>query len=209
LAETSVTADPTADTISNYATAIGMLTIYWAALENSLLTVIERLLETDQLTADSVGTSIEKAAARAALIQRLVRRPGKAPSAEWVDCVAGMCEQISNNLGPARNRLIHDEWNVSETYVTRINRSVKIGKMSAHSAKTLLSNKATPSHVTEIYELTSKVVHTMLHLSMLVLQYPKWRKTGEVPRVPEQAIQLSQGQAPSKPILEQLKIQRN
>lgn len=189
--------DPVLDTISNYATAIGMLTIYWAALENSLLHVIERLLGTDDITASCIGTSLDKAAARATLIKRLVRRPNAAPSQEWADCISGMCDQIANQLGPSRNRLIHDEWHVRESEVVRLNRNVKIGKEGPRSPDTILSNSYAPSPVEEINNLTSRVIDTMLHLSMQALQFSTWRKTGKPPEVPQQAIRVSKGLPPN------------
>jgi hypothetical protein len=184
------------DTISEYATAIGLLTIYWATLENTLLVVIERLMPTDETTARLIGTSLDKAAARATFIQRLVYRPNSSPSPEWADCIAGMCNQISNSLAPKRNRLIHDDWLPRENIITRTNLALKVGKSSAFEAKTLIQNEAAPSHISEIYDLTSRVVSIMVHITMQSLLFTIWKQQGKIPKLPEQAIRASKGLPP-------------
>lgn len=184
---------PNTDIIGEYAEAIGFMTIYWASLENALLLVIEALLQCDELTARCIGTSIEKASTRAALIQRLVLRPNESPSTEWADCMTGLCNQISNVLGPERNRLIHDDWTPDEAAIKRTNLSVKIGKPASREAKALIQTDAAPSHVEAINTLTTKVVDTMVHITIQAHFYNRWKKLGQLPNIPEQAIRLSKG----------------
>lgn len=181
------------DLINEYAYAIGMLTIYWATLENSLTTVIERLIGTNEITAECIASTVDKAAGRASIIQRLVLRPGESPSGEWRDCMLGLCDQVASKLGPTRNRLIHDEWHPSAEGMKRRNATLRIRQPSAGEAKTLLRNPAALSHIPEIEETTGLVVDVMFHLTMLSLGFLSWKKTGRIPAVPEQSIQASKG----------------
>jgi hypothetical protein len=179
--------------IEEYANAIGMLTIYWAALENALTVAIEYLLHTDEVTAQCIATSLDKASGRATLIQRLVYRPNEAPSEEWRDCMAGLCNQICNIMGPKRNRLIHDQWNSRADGMLRHNPALKVGKQQSRAAKTLLSEPPSPSHVPEIEALTTTVVDAMVYVTGVAHQYQIWKRTGRILKVPEQAIRASKG----------------
>lgn len=184
---------PSLQILSDYAQALGMLTIYWAALENALSLTIEKLLGVSETTASCISTSLEKAAARATLIQRLALREDEAPSREWRETITGLCERITNELAPARNRLAHDDWIISETKIIRQNKALKIGKVQAGEMKTLLVQPPGPSHVPEIEALTEKVVSAMIYLSFLGLDYERWKREGRIPRVPEQAVRVSKG----------------
>jgi hypothetical protein len=185
--------DPELNLILVYAESIGLLTIYWAALENALSHTIEKLLRTDEMTANCVTTSLDKAAGRALLIQRLALRPGEAPSELWRDTVVGLCDRVMNKWAPQRNRLIHDEWTVSGAAIQRHNPAIKIGRPGSRQAKTLLRTPPGPSHGPEITSLTRAVVDAMVHFVMLGNQYLLWKQTGRVPEVPQHAIRASKG----------------
>lgn len=179
--------------IEEYANAIGMLTIYWAALENALTVIIEFLLNTDEVTAQCVATSLDKASGRAMLIQRLVHRPNEAPSDEWRDCMANFCNQICNQWGPKRNRLIHDRWHSRPDGMLRNNPALKVAKPTSRAAKTLLSDAPSPSHIQEIEALTTSVVDAMVYITGVGHYYHVWKQTGQILKVPEQAIRASKG----------------
>jgi hypothetical protein len=179
--------------ISEYAEAVGLLTIYWATLENSLVHAIQNLLQTDDMTAACIGASADKAATRAQLIQRLVLRPGESPSDQWRDVMLGLCDQVSNSLAKRRNRLIHDDWELDSDVINRRDPTIRIRQPAAGEAKALVKNPAAPSHIPEIRELTELVIDVMLHMSFMTLRYGSWKKTGQLPEIPEQAVRASKG----------------
>jgi hypothetical protein len=190
--------DPDLKLLGDYAEAVGILTVYWASLENALTSVIERLLRCDPTTARCIGASVEKAAGRAMLIQRLVLRPGESPADEWRDCMLGMCDQIANVLGPKRNRLIHDDWGISEDAVQRHNPGIRIGKAGERESKTLLTYEAAPSHVQDIWVLTGKVIDVAFHIVMVSWRYHQWKNGGPYAPLHERAILVSKGTAPER-----------
>jgi hypothetical protein len=189
---------PEEDTvIQPYITALGALTVWWASLENTLLTVVERLAGVDTITAECLMDRFEKASGRAGIVKMLALRPDP-PSEEWQDCVVGLCDLISNQWGGARNRLIHDDWHFDEERVRRSRMGRTIGKPNEPKARMTLLPRP-PSHLThwEIYDLTEKVMHASLHLMFLSLGFTVWRKKGPIPTVPAQAIWLSKDNQPA------------
>lgn len=173
-----------------------MLTIYCASLENALTSVIQRLLSADETTAKCIGTSVDKLAGRAALVQRLVLRPGESPNENWRECMLCLCDQIANVVGPKRNRLVHDDWNISEQAIERHNPAIRIGKPSEREAKALLTYDAAPSHAPEIWHLTSTVIDIAFYLTTASIRYDIWKRTGRYRALPERAIRVSRGLPP-------------
>jgi hypothetical protein len=198
MTEPSTPEDKSGQLISEYAEAIGMLTIYWASLENTLTHVILTLLQSDEMTASCIGASVDKAAGRAMLIQRLVLRPNESPADEWRDCMLGLCDQITNNLGPKRNRLVHDDWNISETAIERHNTGLRIGKPSERAAKALLTYDKAPSHAPQIWKLTRQVIDVAFYITAVGLRYSTWKRSGKFAPLHERAILVSKGIAPAR-----------
>lgn len=182
--------------IQQYITALGALTVWWASLENTLLHVVERLAGVDQLTTECLLDKIERASGRAEVVKKLALRPGP-PSEEWQDFMVDICDLIANDWAGARNRLMHDDWTFNEAAVTRTRPGKKIGKAEAGGRKTLLP--LPPSTLThwEIYDLTEKVMHASVHLTMLSNAYRTWKRTGRPTRVPGQAVWLSKDNLPA------------
>lgn len=183
--------------VQQYITALGALTVWWASLENTLHHVIERLADVDALTAECLLTNFEKASGRAGIVKMLALRPDP-PSHEWQDCVVDICDLICNAWGSDRNRLIHDDWTFNEQAVIRSRSGRTIGKTNEPNPRKTLLPKP-PSTLThwEIYDLTEKVMHASLHLLFLSSSFVRWRKTGHIPEVPQQAIWLSKNNLPA------------
>lgn len=182
--------------IQRYITALGALTVWWASLENTLLTVAERLAEVDELTAECLLDNVERAGSRAGIVKKLALRPNM-PSDEWQDCIVDFCELITEAWAPQRNRLTHDDWTFNDFAVARSRAGKKVGKKEPGERKTLLP--LPPSQLThwEIYDLTEKVMHASLHLLFLSLGFKVWREEGTLPSVPAQAIWSSKNNLPA------------
>lgn len=183
--------------IQPYITALGALTVWWASLENALVSVVERLAEVNTLTAECLLDGCDRASGRANIVKMLALRPNP-PSEEWQDCVVDLCNLIGNGWGSARNRLIHDDWSFNEEKVFRSRVGKTIQKPNTLNARKTLVPKP-PSTLThwEIYDLTEKAMHATLHLMFLSLSYKVWREKGTPVTVSRQAIWLSKDNQPT------------
>lgn len=184
--------------MEDYASAVGLLVIYWATLENCLIDVTQSLLDCDDESAHSITSTIDKAVGRAMLIKRLCHRKSS-PSDEWRDCLSGFCDRIANDLSPLRNRFVHDEWFPTVRGIIKRDRKLKIQKAASRQPSSLVFSATQEVDITEIYVLTDAIVKTMVYMQFLGSDYRRWKHEGRVPHIPEQAIRLSKRFPPEDP----------
>lgn len=130
---------------------------------------------------------------------------------DWREWVAGLLRRASGELGPARNRYIHDSWRIDEAGATKIDHRVSVAKGQSRQPKEIrydVEQKSAPEELSKIRDRTSTVTMA-LHVARLHLE--QWRSTGLPPQLDPQWLPAStpkarfvnfQGyqQAPTQPL---------
>lgn len=88
--------------ISEHAEAVGLLCIYTATLDGTIVNFIEKLLESDDKTTACMVGSMPDMSQRAETAKRLAIHKG--PTQSWKDCAVGLLNLAQNGVGPKRNR---------------------------------------------------------------------------------------------------------
>ncbi|MBU7579036.1 MAG: hypothetical protein KAF27_00990 [Porphyrobacter sp.] len=167
--------------MDDYAYALGRLSMAWSALDHDLQETFQWLVGTDEETAAIITTGLERVEARAAPIKKLVVSQGIQP--ELADFIGALMNRITNEIGPERNRLIHDRWWLAQGGMERVDRRAAIKKAQSHQPASLQFNTSKLVQVSEINllrEYTHTVQEALWHLN---IHLGLWRTHGVRPRL--------------------------
>jgi hypothetical protein len=182
--------------IREHAEAVGLLCIYTATLDGTIVNFIGKLLESDEKTTACLVGSLPDLSQRAETAKRLAILRG--PTQPWKDCVAGLLNLIQNGVGPKRNRYVHDDWMVHGEKMMRIDRRVKTLSPEAYKPPQIYHISERVTNAETIAELTSVVAELILHITFLGLSFAHWKKTGQIQEPPAQAVALSAYKFPNE-----------
>ena len=186
--------DKTSELIGEHATAIGLLCIYSASLDQAICHLIERMLASDVKTVACLLEATPDISQRAGTAQRLAF--SLSPTDDWRDCIVGMMNLVSNGIAPRRNRFVHDDWRVTTEAIIRIDRRVKINKTQAFMPLAISHVSEREVDVASIHALIEKICDVMVHITFLGLALDRWRRDGTPPEPNDKAIELSKFQFP-------------
>lgn len=172
-----------------HAEAVGSLCMFWAQLDLTLIVLIERLSELDEVTTACFTSTARDTSQRCEIARRLAFL--KAPNDVWRDCLIGILSRIQNDLASKRNRYIHDDWEIKNDELIQFERRVKIQKPQAKEALKLFHLTPRTARPGEINDLTSLVIELLVHVIFLGQDFVTWRKTGKQPVPNEKALLLS------------------
>lgn len=118
------------DHYDRYLFAMGRLCAVWPVLEREAGSLVGALLNAPDDQAACLATEIRDLAPRCRLIRTLART---IPSPEeWRVDIDELCNIVTNELGPLRNRIIHDRFGTTEDdsgkMIVRLEQRAKLGK---------------------------------------------------------------------------------
>jgi hypothetical protein len=174
-----------ADVMEEHAIALGLLCIYWATLDNAVAELLNNYLNSAPIGAAVVAPDIST---RCEQVRKLAHVSG--PSGEWRECLLHILNMIQGEMAEARNRYVHDDWNISEAGMVRIDRRPKLKKPQAREAVQLITQTETVVPSEWIYQLTNRVVDTMVAIAFMTIDIRRWRKEGLTLAPPPQALAL-------------------
>ena len=169
--------------------AVGMLCMFWAQLDHTIVVLIERLLGLDEVTTACITSSARDTSHRCEIARRLVFL--KAPNDDWRDCLTGILNRVQNELANKRNRYVHDDWTIENAELIQFERQVKILKPQSREALKLIHSTPRTASTLEINNLSGLVIEMLIHIIFLGQGFETWSKTGQQPIPNEQAILLS------------------
>jgi len=159
--------------------ALGELSVSWTHLDAAVDKLFQPLLN---CTAEEVSCIlVENVNARCSMLKRLIV-VAKAPQ-DWQKWIFGLLDRISNEIGPMRNRLLHDALQVSDEGAYRIDKRPRLGRMRADQPISLSFNARHPVTIEDIHLLGDKMFTVSTALKIAQLSLSDWRKCGYFPQL--------------------------
>lgn len=167
--------------------ALGRLCITWAVLNRHLTDLASVLIGAGPEITAAIYSGNETLGPRCEAIKKLVVvRP---PSEKWQEKLTALVEQIQFQIGPLRNRFVHDEWHDGQDGITRIDFRTSLEKAQAHQKKTLRSARWHHDEAERVEQLVGEIelVTYQLHTAVIILSMhwregrpltPFWRQHG-------------------------------
>lgn len=163
--------------------ALGRLTIYWGTLDRELSHVVAPLVGATEAQGACISTEIPDVSGRCRLIKSLSYAID-APQ-NWRDDVATLANRISNDLGPKRNRYIHDVWVEDRTAMKKIDRRAKVIRAQSFQAPQLRFDTHERLTVDDIDTLAVKIIHDATNLATMRFDLESWQQHGIFPSEPQ------------------------
>lgn len=107
----------------------------WSAIDRQITDLMMHILETGPDQAAILNTGLCDLAPRCTVIERLLIVSSY--EEDWVDWLCSMIAIIRDELGPSRNRYVHDQWQVGVDAMRKIDTRAKLRKPKAFSRKTI------------------------------------------------------------------------
>lgn len=168
----------------SFAKAIGNLSIDWAHLDRKLDELFQPLLN---CTAEEVACIlVENIDARCSQLKRLITVAK--PPRDWRDWIFAVLNRAANEIGPKRNRLLHDTWDFRDNTAARTDKRAKIKQAQSRQEETLSFDTKHPVSAEEIELLTSCVFTVSMALDAAKLDLVQWREEGRFPEFDPQWI---------------------
>lgn len=166
--------------IDDYRFALGSLCMAWSQLDHTLQETFKWLVGTDDETTAIITTGLERAEARATPIKRLAVHHGFEP--QLVDFLTGLLNRVTIEIGPKRNRLIHDRWWLGGSGMYHVDRRAAVKSAQSRQAPTLQFNtehSVSPQEIDLLTEYTNTVEAALWELN---IQLGLWRDCAMTPR---------------------------
>jgi len=128
------------DCYDQYVKALGLLCAGWARLDRELNALLGAVLQCSDAQIACIATEMNDVAPRCRLLKTLVYTVD-VPKL-WREDVADLCNIISNEIGPSRNRYIHDNFGFVDEALHKIDRRAKLLKPASFTDLTLDFDRA-------------------------------------------------------------------
>lgn len=161
---------------------LGRLCISWAALDHELDSLFRPLLQCSAEQIAALVGNIDNTAARCEMLRRLIFV--EAPSEPWREWFVGLIDRITNELGPMRNRYIHDAWSVFSQPLVRRDRRALVKQAQSRQPPKLVFNTEHVAEPGEVERFTSAVSTVLAAVAFAAIDLRRWRQTGK-PLEPE------------------------
>lgn len=106
--------------------ALGEVCMVWAALDRLLDHILMAMLDLGEHQTAIITTTIREIPPRCTMIERLLITFEF--DDDWSDWLSSIMVLLRDDLGPKRNRYVHDRWLVDASGMTKIDRQVKTPK---------------------------------------------------------------------------------
>jgi hypothetical protein len=167
--------------------AIGGLCYQWALLDSALTYLIEYLSELEEKTTACLLSASRDTSQKCEIARRLSVL--KVPHGPWRDCLLNTLSVIQNKMCDLRNRTVHDEWELGESQITRITRSVKM-PLNSEQVREIVYESKTPVELGEIDKLVEDVSTIMIGVVIMASQFRKERAKLQTLKAPEPLLLL-------------------
>jgi hypothetical protein len=166
--------------VDDYALALGQLSMGWAALDHTLQETFQWILGTDVETAAIMASGLDSIESRATPIKKLLVHHNF--ESDQIDFINKLLNRVVNEIGPLRNRHIHDRWWLTEGGMKRVDRRATVKKPQSRQRPSLDFNSEKTVNLSEIEQLTEYIYTIEIALWHLNIQLHIWRNKGWPPR---------------------------
>lgn len=162
-----------------HAKAIGDLCIGFSSLDWAITQLYVPLLQCSEAQAVCVADeNISRRCTSAIKLLHLEDLP-----LDWLNWVVALLRRADGELGPMRNRYIHDAYAINETSTVRIDRRPKLGKPQSRQRQTVTYNTEHDAPLAEIEQARECVSTVRWALAAATQSLAVWRQTGQIPEL--------------------------
>lgn len=166
--------------VSEFYGALGRITLYWATLDRELAALIQAFLRTTDAQTACLCNELPDVASRCRLIKSLSYSLDLPQI--WRGDLTTICNRISNEIAPLRNRYTHDMWVEDRTAMLKIDRRAKVAKPQAFKEPELRFNTEERITVDDIATLAMKTIHDASNLATARFDIEYLAKEGVFPQ---------------------------
>ena len=167
--------------VHDHARAIGELCMSWAALDSAIDELLEPLLNCDRTTAASISSSIDRLEPRVEIAKRMIVHADFGE--DWQKWFFAIFQRITDELGPQRNRYVHDRWRMRRGEMQRIAKRAVIEKGQAYQALKLTFDHEHVTPVGEVDRVRSCVDTVTYAIELAANDLRDWRIKGRLRRL--------------------------
>lgn len=165
----------------DHARAIGELCMSWAALDHSVDQLLEPLLNCDRAIVASVSSSVDRLEPRVDIAKRLIVHAEFGDP--WQHWFFDIFARITDELGPLRNRYVHDRWRMRRGEMQRVVKRANVAKSQSREPKKLVFDSVHITPVAEVDRLRANIDTVTYAIEIASYDLEHWRKTGRLPRL--------------------------
>lgn len=152
----------------------------WAALDNSADALLTELLQTTKERTLCISTKMERINGRLDIIKTLSMTYDM-PSV-WRDALNGTANQITNNLAPKRNRLVHDSWCFQGPLPAQLDKRAKIARPQSRQSPALVTEIRSEVSAETIEALIDQISQATVALIGATIDLEKAKERGGPPQ---------------------------
>ena len=127
--------EPPSKEVLTHQLALGRLCWAWAMLDRGVNELLAVILAVDAAQVACIATELDPVASRVRLIRKLLHTLGMPDW--WRNALTQALNIVESDVGPLRNRCIHDSWSLSEGQLVRKDRRAFLKKLKARGADIL------------------------------------------------------------------------
>lgn len=176
-------------TQQEHARAIGELCIAWAALDHAVDQMLEPLLNCGRDIVACISSSMDRTGPRLEIAKRLVVHLNLDDT--WQGWLTDIFSRITEELGPLRNRYVHDRWRMKRGEMWRIDSRAQVKKPQANQPKQLFFDSGEVTPVTEVDRLRANIETVTYAIEIATFDLRNWRKTGQLRPLRQQLVPAS------------------
>lgn len=164
------------DVMMDHARSIGELCMSWAVLDRSIDDIFGPLIQHDKGVVACLATSMEKPDARIAVIKRLFVHFDV--EIEWRRWAESLFNRVVTELGPLRNRYVHDRWVLRNGEMETVDKRAKIRKVQSREPDKLVFDNSKVTTVDKVDRLRDYIDTVIVGLNFMQLDLEAWRNSG-------------------------------
>lgn len=143
---------------------LGRIAVFWGYLDREINHCIASALICTPVQAAAIATELDNVAARCRLAISLTHTI-ECESQEWLSQVTNLFNHVANQLGPLRNRYMHDKWETSGDAHRRVDRRVRIRKEKSFSVPSIAFDNQIDVNLQELSTLQGRILTAIVRLT--------------------------------------------
>ncbi|MEO1922642.1 MAG: hypothetical protein ABGW84_12245 [Sphingomonadaceae bacterium] len=176
--------DEPLDTYDQICLSIGRMSRCWGLLDYELNLLLGEMLQIDEERTSCITTELRDVAPKCRTIRALSFAVG-APQ-DWIATLTELLNIIQNQLGPSRNRIIHDAWyETPEQGPLRLDKRAKVTRPQSFTDFTLSTNREHSFSVDDVDLLAIRIIAAMPRVAQARFDIEKLNCEGSFPERPE------------------------
>lgn len=171
------------DYYQNHLTSLGRLCTVWAKVDREINHLLAAMLKITDEQVACIAHELDGVAARCRLIKTVALTFDN--DREWRLALETLVNIISSDLGPKRNRYVHDLWIDRDEKMLKVDRRVHVGKAASFTDKLLSFDIESNVYYDQVDTVTIQLILAAAELAKGRFDLEGRTPDGPPPRVPQ------------------------